>query len=364
MRMTRRDFLRTTAAAAATAALPPAFASAAATFAAATSSVSATSIEHLRRLVQQRALASEDPWVLMHVLLALGPDTRTKAGPILDQVMAQHLAKVERGGQSYVWFPLNVEAHPNHFLEIMDAVAVPSSRKFATPAGQVGTAELLQGAKALMTPTIAGPELSWTLSVFTAAMRPDADRFTSAEGQAFTVAALVETAAQAAEVGYADTLAAMRGTKAYGRSVLQTYACNGSHVLYGLYDALRHGYEGKDLRARVRKLTVASYFRLGAEAALIDQALAAPEQQLNADAAKLQFLGHSIENLRYAERHGIYAASATERQQLATAEAQLAAVVHRIATIHNLDVLANDVPRAYRIILGDACHALHGLTSL
>lgn len=363
MRMTRRQFLQTAATAAATAAVSPVLASAVSTFASTGASVNAVSIDHLRRLVQTRALASEDPWVRMHVVLALGPETRTGAGPILDAVMAKYLEKVQRGGQSWVWFPLNVEAHPNHFLEIIDAIGVPPSRKFATAAGQVGTTELLAGAKALMTPTIAGPELSWTLSVFTAAMKPDADRFTNAEGQAFTVAGLVETAALAAEVGYADTIAAMGGTKAYGRSVLQTYACNGSHVLYGLYDALRHGYEGKDLRTRVRKLTAASYFRLGAEVALIDQALAAPEQQLNADAAKLQFLGHSIENLRYAERHKIYVPSVTERQQLATAEAQLARVVHRIATIHNLDVLANDVPRAYRIILGDACHALHGLTS-
>ena len=43
--------------------------------------------------------------------------------------------------------------------------------------------------------------------------------------------------------------------------------------------------------------------------------------------------------------------------------AQLAEVVQRIATVHNLDALANAVPRAYRIVLGDACHALHGLTS-
>jgi len=323
----------------------------------------AATTEALRSLVMQRALVTDDPWVLMHVVLALGPDARGAAGPVLDLVTDQYLTKVERAGRSYPGFPLNVEAHPNHFLEIMEAIAVPPTRRFETKAGAITTADLLTGAKALFAPTMAGPELSWTLSVFTAAMPPDADRFSNADGQAFTVAALVETAAQAAEFGYADTVAAMRGTKPYGRSTLQTYACNGTHVLYGLYDALRHGYEGKGLRERVRQLTKASYFRLGAEVALIDQALGGAGQQLNADAAKLQFLGHSIENLRYAERHGIYGPSAAERQQLATAERQLAEVVQRIATVHNLDALANAVPRAYRIVLGDACHALHGLTS-
>jgi hypothetical protein len=192
-------------------------------------------------------------------------------------------------------------------------------------------------------------------------MAPGGDRFTNVDGQTFTVAALVETAAQAAEFGYADTIAAMRGTKPYGRSTLQTYACNGTHALYGLYDALRHGYEAKSLRDRVRLMTQASYFRLGAEVALIDQALPAPDQQLNADAAKLQFLGHSVENLHYADREEIYAPTAAEKAELATAERQLGEVVHRLVTVHNLDVLANGVPRAYRILLGDACHALHGV---
>jgi len=356
MRWTRRRFL--TLAAGATASVAGRVAR---VRAAAPASGTAAIEAALRAFVTQRALVSDDPWVMMHVVLALGADARGPAGSLLDAVTGQYVTKVERGGRSYAGFPLNVEAHPNHFLEIMDAIAVPATRRFDTKAGAVTLADLLAGAKALFSPTIQGPELSWTLSVFTAALPPDGDRFSNADGQAFTVAALVETAAQAAEVGYADTVAAMRGTKPYGRSTLQTYACNGTHVLYGLYDALRHGYEGKGLRARVGALTKASYFRLAAEVALIDQALGAADQQLNADAAKLQFLGHSIENLRYAERHGIYVSSAAERQQLATAERQLAEVVQRITTVHNLDALANAVPRAYRIMLGDACHALHGL---
>jgi hypothetical protein len=359
MRWTRRRFLGLTATAAATM-LAPGRARAAGP---AADKTTLATVEALRGLVTQRAIVSEDPWVLMHVVLALGPDAESANGSLLDGVVARHCTMVGKGDRSYPSFPINVEAHPNHFLEIMDAIAVPSSRRFKIAGGEIGVDDLRTGAQALFTPTIAGPELSWTLSVFTAHLPPSADRFTNADGQAFTVAALVEAAAQAAELGYADTVAAMRGTKPYGRSTLQTYACNGSHVLYGLFDALRHGYEGKNLRQRVQNLTKATYFRLAAEVALIDQALGAPGQQLNADAAKLQFLGHSIENLRYAERHGIYAPSDGERQVRTTAERTLAEVVQRITTVHNLDALAASVPRAYRIVLGDACHALHGLTS-
>ena len=358
MPLSRREFLALVAAASTTVAGGARLVRAATARAAADPTLAA-----LRTLVTERALGSDDPWVLMHVVLALGPDVKAQGNSILDGVSQRHATKIERGGKSYVGFPINVEAHPNHFLEIMEAVALSPTRKLPSPAGPITTADLLSGAEALFSPAITGAELSWTLSVFTAHRPPSADRFTNADGQTFTVSALVETAAQAAEVGYADTVAAQQGKKPYGRSTLQTYACNGTHVLYGLYDALRHGYEGKGLRERVRTLTKASYFRLTAEVALIDQVLSAPVQQLNADAAKLQFLGHSIENLRYAERHEIYVPDAGERERRANAERQLAEVVQRIATVHNLDELASSVPRAYRIILGDACHALHGLTS-
>jgi hypothetical protein len=358
MRLSRRRFLGLAAGFAVTA-------SAGARLARAATAAGPTTptIDALRALVTQRALPNDDPWVLMHVALALGPDAKAPAGPILDLVAQRYATKVERGGKPWVGFPINVEAHPNHFLEIIEASGVAPTRQLPSASGPFTPADLFAGAEALFSPAIQGPELSWTLSVFTAHRPPSADRFTNADAQTFTVAALVETAAQAAELGYADTVAAMKGTKPYGRSTLQTYACNGTHVLYGLYDALRHGYEGKNLRDRVRAMTKASYFRLAAEVTLIDQALSAPEQQLNADAAKLQFLGHSIENLRYAERHGIYVPDDGERQQRVTAERELDAVVRRITTVHNLDVLASAVPRAYRIVLGDACHALHGLTS-
>jgi hypothetical protein len=314
----------------------------------------------LRRLVTNRAVTVDDPWVLMHAVLPLGPDARHGDEPVLDYVTRTWLEPVTRGGTQYAAFPLKVEAHPNHFLEIMYATAVPPERVFATRMGSVTRADLTRGAKALFTPAIQGDELSWTVSVLTADLTPDADRFENADGRPFTASAVVEAAAQAAEAAYADTIAAMRGTKPYGRSAVQESACNGTHVVYAALDALRNGYRANRLPERATVLLQAALYRLGPEAALIDQVIgAAPGSQLNADAAKLQFLGHSIENIRFAERHGIYTPTAAEQAAIHTAEEQLAGIAHRLATTYDLDTLARQVPRAYSVILGDACHALH-----
>jgi hypothetical protein len=296
----------------------------------------------------------------MHAVLPLGADTRHGDEPILDHVTRTWLEPVTHGGVQYPAFPLKVEAHPNHFLEIMYATAVPPERAFASRMGPVTRADLTRAAKALFTPAIQGDELSWTVSVLTAEMKPDADRFENADGRAFTVSAVVEAAAQAGEAGYGDTVAAMRGSKPYGRSAVQEYACNGTHVVYAVLDAVRNGYRGNRLPERATTLLQAALYRLGPEVALIDQVIgAAPGAQLNADAAKLQFLGHSIENARFAQHHGLYAPTAAERAAIATAEEQLAGIAHRLATTYDLDGLARQVPRAYSVVLGDACHALH-----
>jgi hypothetical protein len=230
--------------------------------------------------------------------------------------------------------------------------------------GTLARTDLTRGAFALFSPAVQGDELSWTVSIFTAELRPDADRFTNAEGREFTVSAVVEATAQAAEAGYAATMAAMRGAKPYGRSAVQEYACNGTHVVYAVLDALRNGYRANHLPERATVLMQAALFRLGPEVALIDQVIGgsgAPGAQLNADGATLQFLGHSLENLGFARRHKLYEPSADERKAVAAAEQELAAVAHRLVTSHDLDALARQVPRAYSVVLGDACHALHAL---
>ena len=84
-------------------------------------------VEALRGLVMQRALVSDDPWVLMHVVLALGPDFADADG--LDPRRRRRRALLHDGREGRPLrtraFPLNVEAHPNHFLEIMEAIARP-----------------------------------------------------------------------------------------------------------------------------------------------------------------------------------------------------------------------------------------------
>jgi len=324
---------------------------------------SAEAIELLRELILQRALASQDPWVQAHVVLALGADVESGGKPVVDELVAQSLRLEAVGIKRYPHFPLDVERHPFHFLQILQATDVPYDRTFVTPLGRFTRREIVSGSEAVFDPEAIQDELSWVVCVLCHELPQDRDTFTTARGVEVSVKAIVERHLKETEAAYAETFASMAGAKPYARGSIQKTACNGTHMLYGLIDALRYGYTAGDLRRRTERLMGALFFRMRAEPALIDASLRAghPLIRLNADAAKLTFLGHAVEDLGYAAQHGVLRLDDRQLQAVTEARRQLAAIVARLTSEHDLDELQREVPQAYKIFLGDACHAYRGL---
>lgn len=319
----------------------------------------------LRELILRRALGSDQPWVAMHVVLALGADVKHNGSAVLDDVIAATLKQSTVAGRAYPTFEREVERHPHHFLQILHATGVPYDRAFATPLGRFTRSDLVSGATALFDRAAINDELSWTVSVFTAEFRPRKDRLVSAKGEATTVAELVETHCRDTEAAYADSFAAREGKKPYARGMIQTKACNGTHLLYGLIDALRAGYTDGKMPERVARLVDVTVFRLEAEPALIDATLSragGPLARLNADAAKLTFLGHALEDLGYGIRNGVVRLDGKQQTVVTRAHEQLGGIVQRLVLEHDIDQLQVAVPQAYKLVLGDACHALRGLS--
>jgi len=317
----------------------------------------------LDELIRRRAIESSDPWVEMHVVLALGAEVVNQKGNILDQAVAQTLALGAAGFRNVPYFPLAVERHPFHFLQVMQAVGVPPDRAFVTPVGRFTHREILEGSEALFVPADVTDELSWVVSVLTHVFKPDKDQFVNARGETIVVSQLVERHLRDTEAAYADTFAAMEGKGPYKRGVLQTKACNGTHLLYGLIDALGQGFGGEGFKGRVERLVSATLFRLKVEPLLIDKSLPGdlPMMQLNADSAKFTFLGHAIEDLGLAHSRSLLEFSPSALAVIDQARAELGRLAERLATEHDLDALNKEVPGAYRIVLGDACHALRGI---
>lgn len=324
---------------------------------------SAETVELLREMILQRALASTDPWVQAHVVLALGAGVESDGKPVIDAMVAQSLRTEAVELKKYPFFPTDLERHPFHFLQILQATDVPYERVFATPLGRFTRREMVSGSEALLDPKEITDELSWLVSVLTHEFPQDRDTFKTARGLEVRVTEIVQRHLRETDAAYADTFASMAGATPYARGAIHRSACNGTHMLYGLIDALRAGYTVGQLRAHTERLVRALLFRMRAEPKLIDASLRSshPMVRLNADAAKLTFLGHAVEDLGYAVQHGVLQLDAAQTQVVTQAREQLGIIVSRLTGEHDLDGLQAQEPRAFKLILGDACHAYRGL---
>lgn len=319
--------------------------------------------EHLHELILRRAVPLRDAWIEMHVVLALGGEFDRDGKNLLDDLVAETLAVETVDMRQYPYFPLAAERHPFHVLQIMQAVGVPEERAFVAPVGRYTRRELIDGGTALLEPKEIRDELSWVVSVLCNEFPPDRDRFTTARGTEVAVADVVRQHLSEAETAYAGVFEVMEGKKLYQKSAIHSTACNGTHLLYGLIDALRWGYRADGLEAHVEKLVEATLVRARLEPVLIDKSLPGsdPMIRLNADAAKLTFFGHLTEMFGYSHAHHVLELSGGAERAIAEIRAQLAEVTQRITNDYDLDRLSTEVPRAYRLILGDACHAYRGI---
>ena len=72
-------------------------------------------------------------------------------------------------------------------------------------------------------------------------------------------------------------------------------------------------------------------------------------------------MGHAFECLRYAERHGLYTVAQGQQARRNDARAVLDADLKKLAE-SDLAPIKASTPELYQQLVGDVCHAHHGLT--
>lgn len=360
MRLNRRNLLRLGLAASALATVPAAPGLAQPT---ADRAEDQETADYLREFILQRASGSSDPWLQMHVVLALGAEFSRGGKNLLDELVARILAVETIDMRQYPYFPLDIERHPFHMLQIMQATGVSDDRVFVTPKGRFSRRELVEGGLALLVPRDITDELSWTVSVLTEEFRPDKDEFTTARDEKIVVQDIVRRHVEETERAYADVFEVMKRRKLYDKGALHQTACNGTHLLYGLVEAVRHGYRADDLQPRVEKLIEATLFRARLEPVLIERAMPGddPIIRLNREAAQFTFVGHVVELFGYIRHYNVVQLSEGAAVAVAALRAQLAKLTQSLTTGYDLEKLEANVPQAYKLILGDACHAYRGM---
>ncbi|MGH6691518.1 MAG: hypothetical protein ACREF4_12675, partial [Gammaproteobacteria bacterium] len=322
-------------------------------------------------LVKQHATPLDDPWMVGHGVRAMGRGfTLGNGRRAVDHLLETVLATLPANDRTVLGFPLEIEVHPNMFLKTMLEAGVPLDHGFTHKGRRRTVQELVEGARALIRPALVASSpnaLPWSIIALTRTTPPSRRQWTNAWGESVDLDALVENGLRLLEEASLPVAQAMReGRPETRQAPVHGFTCGGGHMIYALLAAAHAGYPGKDRsRRRMQQQVDLLVFRLGADVDLIERfyrgrGKASADFWFELD-AKLKLLGHAEECLAFAALHKVATFTAAQRAQWQTATATLRRLL--------IDVEARGLEEArrldhelYRQLVGDTCHARHGLT--
>lgn len=208
--------------------------------------------------------------------------------------------------------------------------------------------------------------LPWSIIALARTTSPLRGRWTNAWEEPVDLDAVVEGALRLMEEASRSLAEAMRqGRPETAKAPVHGFTCGGTHMLYALLTAVHAGYAGRDRLARVRALVDLMVWRLHADLGLIEGFYGKLTAEPGADwyevAAKLKILGHGAECLAFAVQRKLVTLGP---DQQARHRAAIAALRRMLAQLEARDLVqARPVnPELFRQLVGDTCHARHGLT--
>jgi hypothetical protein len=321
-------------------------------------------------IIQRYAVSLDDPWTVAHGLRGMGRDfTVTGGRRAVDYLLGDVLVTLPANGNGVLGFAIDVEAHPNMFLKTLLEAGVPLDHAFTHEGTPRTLRDVVEGARALFRPALVGSvpnALPWSIIALTRTTSPLRHQWTNAWGEPVALDAVVERALRLFEQASQPLAEAMRaGRPVTAKAPVHSFTCGGTHMLYALLTAVHAGYAGKDRRERVKQQVDLMLWRLSADLDFIERFYGARPGNAGASwyalDAKLKLLGHGEECLAFAALHDVVGFTPSQRERRQAA----------VATLRRMlgDLEARDLGEAkavdrelYRQMIGDTCHARHGLT--
>ena len=320
-------------------------------------------------LIRQWATLPEDPWAVCHGVRAMGREFTIKSGQrAVDWLLETQLASVSVNGKSFLAYPESVEVHPNMFLKTLLEAGVPLDHPF-THQGQRRTLhEVVDGARLLFRPRevmASANMLPWSTIALARTTSPVRGRWTNAWGEPVDLDAVVEGALRLMEEASRPLLQAMQENRPEAaKAPVHGFTCGGTHMLYALLTAVQTGHAGRDHAERVQALVDLMAWRLHADVVLIESfyklRAAAPEAYWYEVDAKLKILGHGAECLAFAVQRGLVELQSAQQTRHRAALATLRRMLGELERRH-LGEAEQVNPELFRQLVGDTCHARHGL---
>jgi hypothetical protein len=332
----------------------------------------------IARLAQQLAVPAgdpENPWALAHGLLAFGRDFQTRDGRSALLVAASY-AQPEGGPKPRYDFPLahgGKPVEPHSYLLVktfLELGLAPSFTFTARDGAKIDVRRLLTDMRASLREPKSDAEwhdAAWWLSALElhpVPGQPDLARLR----EAALVRLEADDAVLVAEPADPFAPSAPMGAAKRSKSHIYGHPCGGLHFVQAV---LRGASATRDapVRARVHRQLALLLRRYEAERTLYADTLRAqPGALLLVSGQQLKFFGHLLETLALADELGVLrddaalagAVTAARRRAASDLLRTLSQLEQERAYLR-LPELSAQRPQLALDLVGDGCHALHGL---
>lgn len=329
----------------------------------------------LRSIVTRYVDTTDNPWVVMHGIRAMGRRFTVGGASAIDLLAKNQLKEVGEGREKRLAMPIAVEGHADTFLKTILEAGYGLDYPITAVGRRRTVGTLLDDAKALFSyepGKINGTadELAWSIIAFSITTPPARDGWRNAKGQQIKLREVVRYGFDTLEWACADFRKAMReGRIPEWKDRISNFTCGGTHLIYSLGVAVRYGHLGEEGRERYAREIGLLLWRLRMDLHLLDEyyktvAKAYPDRTekwrpYRID-SRLKFLGHAFEILSYNRLNRLVPLTAEQEREVQWADGRLAETIEEAKGL-NMAELKRTNRKFFDMLIGDACHAYHGI---
>lgn len=329
-----------------------------------------------------------NPWALAHGIKTLGPkflasDGRKAVDVIFRDFLLRNVlpdggagAGAPYGFRNYAPDGTPIEPHTNlNVKALVDDAHLPLSTKLKTSWGTVTLQQLVDSVKAGFRHSPKVPEywrdVGWTLSILAVTQKPGTTWKTS-DGQTVNLDQVFDDALTELEAETADL---KKGLDTHQPQVdkrkqgVYAHACGGLHFVQGVLAWARHPAVKKKWGARLDAQIAIHFYRLESERRQYDAAYqqtlsSMPQFKLPVLVQMVKFYGHWLETVGHLRDDLGWKPNAAQAQDINRAKAYLDVAVRALEedkSLEKMEQLKKTQKQVYLDLIGDTCHAAHGL---
>ena len=334
------------------------------------------------------AADSTNPWALAHGIKTLGPafpasDGRKAVDVIIHDFLLRNTLPDGGAGVGapfgflrYAADGTPIEPHTNLNIKALVADAkMPLSTKVQASWGPITLKQLVDSARLGFRHSPQAPEywrdLGWTLGVFAVTEKPGATWKTS-DGQTLNLDTVFDDALAELELETAEIKAGMEQHLPQvdkRKQGIYAHSCGGLHFVQGVLAWARHPAVKKRWAARLDTQIAIHFYRLESERrqyeAAYQQAITSmPQFKLPVLVQMVKFYGHWLETVAHFRDDFGFKPTPAQKQDINRAKAFLDIAVRALEEMkafEQMEQLKKSQKQVYLDLIGDSCHAAHGL---